>query len=58
MKASLSIAGVEVTGASADVRVTGNYEFVTTDGKAERQPASFRASLRYDGTRWRLTSVR
>jgi hypothetical protein len=58
LKASLAVASADVTGATAEVRVAGSYEFVTGAGKTERQPVSFHASLRHDGTRWRLTSVR
>jgi len=52
------VANVETSGASADARLVGTYEYVTTAGKTERQPVSFAATLRHDGNRWHLVSVR
>jgi hypothetical protein len=52
------IANLEASGTSADARLVGSYEYVTTEGKAERQPVSFSATLRRDGNVWRLVSVR
>ena len=52
------LANVEASGASADARLVGTYEYVTTAGKTERQPVSFAATLRHDGNGWRLVSVR
>lgn len=52
------VTNVELSGASADARLVGAYEYVTTTGKAERQPVSFAATLRHDGNAWRLVSVR
>jgi serine/threonine-protein kinase len=43
---------------SADARLVGTYAYITSEGKTERQPVSFSASLRYDNGAWRLTSVR
>ena len=52
------VTGVETNGNSADARLVGTYAYVTSEGKTERQPVSFSASLKYDGGTWRLTSVR
>jgi serine/threonine protein kinase len=52
------VASVEGSGGSADARLVGRYEYVTTEGKAERQPVSFSATLRHEGNGWRLVSVR
>lgn len=52
------VVNAEATGASADARLVGSYEYFTTSGKAERQPVSFAAALRHDGSVWRLVSVR
>ncbi|MEO8193090.1 MAG: protein kinase [Gemmatimonadales bacterium] len=52
------VAGLETSGNSADARLVGTYEYVRTDGKSERQPVSFGATLHYEGSAWRLTSVR
>jgi serine/threonine protein kinase len=52
------VTNVEFSGASADARLVGAYEYVTTAGKVERQPVSFAATLRHEGNGWRLVSVR
>ena len=52
------VANVEASGYSADARLVGTYEYVTSAGKTERQPVSFAATLRHDGNAWRLVSVR
>jgi tRNA A-37 threonylcarbamoyl transferase component Bud32 len=55
---TFNVTGLESSGNSADARLVGTYEYVTTAGKTERQPVSFGATLRYEGSVWRLTSVR
>jgi serine/threonine-protein kinase len=52
------VTDVDASGNSADAHLAGSYEYVTNEGKTERQPVSFSASLRYDGSAWHLTSVR
>lgn len=52
------VTDVDASSSSADAHLVGSYEYVTSEGKTERQPVSFNASLRYDGSGWRLTSVR
>jgi len=52
------VVGLETSGNSADARLVGTYEYVTTGSRTERQPVSFAASLRNDGSSWRLVSVR
>ena len=49
---------LDVNGNSADARLVGTYQYVSSEGKAERQPVSFNASLRNDGGSWRLVAVR
>ena len=51
------IVGLEASGNSADARLVGTYEYVS-GARTERQPVSFAASLRNDGSSWRLVSVR
>ncbi|MBA3342331.1 MAG: protein kinase [Gemmatimonadaceae bacterium] len=58
LNVTFRVSGVDANGSSADARFSGSYEYVTTSGKAERQPVSFAASLRHDGSSWRLVSVR
>ena len=52
------IANVEGSGATADARLVGNYEFVTLEGRTERQAVTLAVTLRRDGNAWRLISVR
>ena len=49
---------LDVNGNTADARLVGTYQYVGGDGKSERQPVSFNASLRNDGGSWRLVAVR
>ena len=51
------VVGLETSGNSADARLVGTYEYVS-GSRTERQPVSFAAALRNDGSSWRLVSVR
>jgi serine/threonine-protein kinase len=55
---TFSVTGLEVAGSSAEARLVGTYEYVTANGRTERQPVSFQAALDYEGGEWRLRSVR
>ena len=52
------VASVDGTPSTADVRVTGRYEYENSAGRAERTPVSFSAAVRKDGSAWRLVAVR
>ena len=52
------VTNVDGSSTSADARLVGSYEYVTTAGKTERQPVNFAATLRHDANGWRLVSVR
>jgi len=52
------VTNVEANGSSADARLVGTYEYVTSTGQSQKQPVSFAATLRHDGGQWRLVSVR
>ena len=52
------IANLDTSGSTADAQLVGTYEYVTSEGKTEKRPVSFSASLRNDGAGWRLNSVR
>jgi serine/threonine protein kinase len=52
------VANVEGSGATADARLSGTYEYESSSGKMERQPVSFAATLRREGAGWRLVSLR
>jgi hypothetical protein len=52
------VASVDGTASTADVRVTGRYEYESSAGRTERTPVSFAAAVRRDGSTWRLVAVR
>lgn len=52
------VSDLDVNGNSADARLVGSYQYVSSEGKSERQPVSFNASLRNDGGSWRLVAMR
>jgi serine/threonine-protein kinase len=52
------VASVDGTSSTADVRVTGRYEYENSAGRAERQPVAFVAAVRKDASAWRLVAVR
>jgi hypothetical protein len=52
------VASVEGSPSTADVRVTGSYEYESSAGRAERQNVGFAAALRKDGSAWRLVALR
>jgi ketosteroid isomerase-like protein len=59
VKAQLSVERLDVSGATADAQIIGGYTYLNTStGRAENQPVSFRASLRQEGGRWRISQVR
>jgi hypothetical protein len=52
------VASVEGSATSAEARVNGTYQYESSSGRVERQPVSFIATLRRDGSSWRLVSLR
>jgi hypothetical protein len=52
------VASVDGTPSTADVRVTGRYEYENSAGRAERTAVAFAAAVRKDGSAWRLVAVR
>ncbi|MEP7345669.1 MAG: hypothetical protein ABI877_10385, partial [Gemmatimonadaceae bacterium] len=57
LKASLDAGTPEVNGNVGSTRVSGTYQFVDLNGKSQRQPASFVATLQRDGSTWRIRSI-
>ena len=55
---TLRVANVASSGALANAQFIGRYDYVTAEGRQERQPVSVAATLRHDGKVWRLVSVR
>jgi serine/threonine protein kinase len=59
VKARLSVAGLDISGGTADAQITGIYTYLNTStGRTESQPVSFHASFRNEGGRWRMSQVR
>jgi hypothetical protein len=58
LKASLDVESLRVDGLSAEARLAGLYEFVTTAGREQRQPVSFQVTLRRESGGWRFASMR
>jgi hypothetical protein len=52
------VTSVEGTASTADVRVSGRYEYESSSGRTERQPVSFAATLRREGAVWRMAGLR
>ena len=55
---TLRVSSVEGTASTADVRVSGRYEYEGSSGRTERQSVSFAATLRRDGGGWRMVGLR
>jgi len=59
LKAGLTVSAVHLAGLTAEVIVTGVYEYDNaTTGRGERRPVTFRAILVVDSGGWRLTTIR
>jgi hypothetical protein len=58
IKVSLSVSNLDVKGDAADARLTGAYDYISSAGKSEHQPANFQATFLHDGGVWKLMSVR
>jgi serine/threonine protein kinase len=52
------VASVEGSATSTEAHVNGVYQYESSPGRVERQPVSFVATLRRDGSTWRLVSLR
>jgi hypothetical protein len=58
LRATMNLGGLDIQGAGAEGRVTGQYDYVTAGGKNERQALDFQATFRRDGSVWKLVAVR
>ncbi|HEX9129325.1 MAG TPA: protein kinase, partial [Gemmatimonadaceae bacterium] len=50
------ITNLESTGASADARLVGSFDYVNTENREQRLPVSLAATFRHEGSAWRLVS--
>jgi serine/threonine protein kinase len=55
--AKLRISSLDASANSAEARVVGSYDYVTSEGRSESRPVSFAMSLRREGSGWRVVSV-
>ncbi|MGZ8412642.1 MAG: protein kinase domain-containing protein [Gemmatirosa sp.] len=58
LRATFTLRNLDVSGTTADARLNGVYEFVTSAGQRERSPVNFQAAFRRDGGSWVLSAVR
>jgi serine/threonine protein kinase len=58
VRAAFSMSGLQVEGSTADAKLIGTYDFVTSNGRNEHQPLTLQASLRKDGNSWRFVSIK
>jgi serine/threonine protein kinase len=52
------ITNLESSGASADARLVGSFDYVNTENRDQRLPVSLAATFRHEGSAWRLASAR
>jgi len=57
LKATLSVANLQVDGASAEAQVTGAFDYVTTSGSSEHRDVRFTATLHRERGAWSLSAV-
>jgi eukaryotic-like serine/threonine-protein kinase len=55
--AKLRISSLDASPNSAEARVVGSYDYVTSEGRTETRAVSFAMSLRREGSGWRVVSV-
>jgi hypothetical protein len=59
IRATLAITQLDITGATAEARVSGTYRYENSSTRrSEEQPVSFHASLLRDGATWRIASIK
>jgi serine/threonine protein kinase len=59
LKATLTVATLNLTATTADAGVSGVYEYDNAStGRPERRPVTFRAILARDAGGWRITAIR
>jgi len=58
LRVTFTLNGLDVNGAAAEGRLMGAYDYVSSSGKPEHQPVTFRATFAREGGSWRLVAVR
>ncbi|HEY9514732.1 MAG TPA: hypothetical protein VIQ74_03550, partial [Gemmatimonadaceae bacterium] len=58
VKVRLAITQLDVSGSTADARITGTYQYENTSARGtEQQAVRFRVSLRRDSAGWQMTGI-
>jgi hypothetical protein len=59
VKATLSLAQLDLQGSSAEAQVAGTYAYLNTSThRTEQRPVSFHMTFRRDSSGWRIAQVR
>jgi eukaryotic-like serine/threonine-protein kinase len=58
LRASLQLSNLRVDGTDATAKLSGAYDFVTTDGRSDRQDVTLQVELRWSRGAWHLVAVR
>jgi eukaryotic-like serine/threonine-protein kinase len=58
LHANFSVSSLDINGNTAEGKLAGTYDYLTTAGKSERQAVTFQASFRRGADGWKLASVR
>jgi eukaryotic-like serine/threonine-protein kinase len=58
LHADLAADSIDTSGDAAEAKISGAYTFTTASGRNERQPVSFRATLKRENGTWKLAAVR
>ena len=58
LRAALQLSNLRVDGSDTTAKVSGAYDFVTTNGRSDRQDVTFQVELRWVRGAWHLAAVR
>jgi hypothetical protein len=58
IRAAFTVSSLQVDGTSAEARLSGTYDFVTSTGRNEHQTLTLQTTLRKEGSAWRFVSIK
>ncbi len=58
LRTTLAMSNLQIDGATAEARLVGAYDFVTSTGQSEHQPVALNAVFRKDSGGWRIASIK
>ena len=58
LRTTLAMTNLQIDGATAEARLAGAYDFVTSTGQSEHQPVALNAVFRKDSGGWRIASIK